>query len=134
MQAPVEVTPISVQNFVALGLKGSKINRIAVADLASGTWYVQDLRQPVGGRVSPILGPQVAVYPLGRYVYAYSARAHRWDVVELPENMQATPAIGPDGAATIQGGGNIFLFSVLTGKWDHIDVRAILDGKEAEKK
>jgi hypothetical protein len=134
MQAPVEVTPISVQNFVALGLKGSKINRIAVADLASGTWYVQDLRQPVGGRVSPILGPQVAVYPLGRYVYAYSARAHRWDVVELPENVQATPAIGPDGAATIQAGGHIFLFSVLTGKWDHIDVRAILDSKEAEKK
>ncbi len=131
--APVEVTPLSDQNLLALGLKGSKINRIAVADLASGTWYAQDLRQPVEGRVAPILGPGVAVYPLGRYVYAYSAWAHRWDVAELPEGVQATPAIDPDGA-TIRGRGHIFLFSALTGKWEHIDVRAILDAGAAEKK
>ena len=82
---PVEVTPISGQDILALGLNGSKITRIAVADLASGTWHPQDLRQPAEGRVSPIVGPGVAVYTLGRYVYAYSATAHRWDVAELPE-------------------------------------------------
>jgi hypothetical protein len=130
---PVEAKPLGGQNILALELNGSKITRIAVAEFSTGHWYAQDLRQPVKGPVSPILSPGVAVYTLGRYVYAFSAHAHRWDVLELPEGSQAKPEVGID-RVTIQGRGHIDLFPVKTGKWDHIDARAILDGTAVEKK
>ena len=93
-KAPVEVTPIAGANVLALGLKGSKITRIAVADLESGTWYAQDLRQPFEGRVSPILGPLVAVYPLGRYVYAYSAGPTAGTSSSCPKACKPRPRSG----------------------------------------
>jgi hypothetical protein len=130
--ARLQVTPIYGQDLMALGVKGPKITRIAVADNASG-WHVQDLRQPVGGRVMPIVAQGVAVYSVGRNVYAYSAEAHRWDVAELPEGLQATPVVGPN-TATIEGRGHIYTFAAKTGKWEHIDIRAILDVARVERK
>jgi hypothetical protein len=124
--APVEVSPVVGPSLMALSLKGSKITRIAVADLPSGTWHTQDLRQPVEGQASPIVGPGVALYILGRHAYAYSAPAHRWDVAELPEGLRAAPALSNEGV-TLQGRGHIYLFSLASGKWEHIDLRAILD-------
>jgi hypothetical protein len=131
--APLRVTPIIGQDIVALGLRGSKITRIAVADTDTGTWYPQDLRKPVDGRAMPIIAPGLAVYSLGREVYAYSGVAHRWDVVELPEGMPVGPVVGMNGA-TIESHGHIYTFVLKTGKWDHIDVRAILDVVKGEKK
>jgi hypothetical protein len=130
---PVAVSPVVGPGIMALNLSGSKITRIAIADLASGTWHAQDLRQPAQGHASPIVGPEIALYILGRYAYAYSARAHRWDVAELPEGLRATPSFSNDGA-TIQGRGHIYLFSLATGTWEHIDLRAILDAANEPKK
>ncbi len=131
--APLEVSPILGQNLVALAFEGPKITRIAVADLASGTWHPQDLREPVEGHVRPVVAPGLAVYNLGRYVYAYSAEAQRWGVAELPEGLRAGPLVGPNGA-TIEGHGQIYTFIPRTGQWEHIDVRALLDVAGAEKK
>ncbi len=131
--APLHVTPIIGSDIVALGLKGSKVTRIAVADTDTGTWYPQDLRKPLDGRVMPIIAPGIAVYTIGRDVYAYSGAAHRWDVVELPEGMPVGPVVGMNGA-TIESHGHIYSFVPKTGKWDHIDVRAILDVVKGEKK
>ncbi len=129
---PVEVTPVAGQALLALALSGPKITRIAVADLVSGTWHPQDLRQPAAGNVSPIVGPGVAIYTVGRYAYGYSVHAHRWDVAELPAGLPAVPVVERDGA-TVQGRGHIYLFSARTGKWEHIDIRAILDVAGAEE-
>ena len=132
-EAPLEVNTILDQNLVALMLKGPKVTRIAVADTASCTWHSQELRQPVDGRVVPIVGPGVAVYNLGRDVYAYGAEAQRWDVALLPDGMRFTPVVGT-GFATIESDGHIYTFSGKTGKWKHVDVRAVLDGVGAEKR
>jgi hypothetical protein len=131
--APLQVTPIMGPDIVALGLKGPKIDRIAVADTARGTWSVQALREPFGGQAMPIIAPGMAVYTIGRSVYAYSAAAHRWDVVDLLEGIPAVPVVGSDGAS-IESHGHIYSFAPKTGKWEHIDVRAILDVAGAEKK
>jgi hypothetical protein len=131
--APLRVTPIYGSDVVAFNLKGPKITRIAVADTANGTWYPQDLRKPFGGQATPIIAPGLAVYSVGRDVYAYSAQAHRWDVVELPEGIPAGPVVGA-GGATIESHGHIYTFVPKTGKWEHIDVRAILDVVKGEKK
>jgi hypothetical protein len=131
--APVEVSPLVGPDLLALNLSGSKITRIAVTDFTSGTWHVQDLRQPVEGRASPVVGAGVALYTLGRYAYAYSARFNRWDVAELPEGVRATPSVTIEGV-TIQGGGHLYLFSIATGKWEHIDLRSILDAAGEPRK
>ena len=116
------------------GLKGPKITRIAVADTASATWYRQDLRKPFEGQATPMMGASgLAVYTLGRFVYAFSPEAHRWDVVELPEGIPAVPIIGPFGV-TIERRGHIYNFVTKTGKWEHLDVRAILDIATAGEK
>ncbi len=86
--APIEVTPVLGPDLVALALEGPRITRIAVADLAGGAWHPQELREPVEGPVRPVVAAGLAVYNLGRYVYAYSAVAHHWDVADLPEDLR----------------------------------------------
>jgi hypothetical protein len=130
---PVQVTFLAGPDLVGFAFSGPKITRIAVAEVASGTWHPQDLRQPFHGQASPTLGPGLAVYFLDHYAYAYSARAHRWDVVEMPEPAPAAPTLGFEGI-TLQGRGHLYSFSAETGKWDHLDLRAILDAAGAEKK
>jgi hypothetical protein len=75
----------------------------------------------------------VVVYNLGRDVYAYGAEAQCWDVAELPEGARALPYVA-SGTATIDSQGHIYTFTAKSGKWEHIDVRAILDVGRAEKK
>lgn len=130
---PLEVTPILSENLAALMLKGPRVTRIAVADTASGTWHSQGLRKPFEGQAVPIVESGVIVYKLGRDVYAYGVEAQRWDVVELPEGALAMPTVGP-GTITIESHGHIYTFAGKTGKWDHVDVRAILGVVGAEKK
>ncbi len=131
--APLEVTPIVGRNVVALGFKGSKITRIAALDPDTGILYSQDLKEPMKGQAMPIVGPGVAVYALGRHIYAYSALAHRWDVADLPEGLIGVPIVGPDGAS-IEGRGHIFTFLPKIGKWEHIDVRAIHELAGSERR
>ena len=130
--APLEVTPIVAQNLVALMLNGPKVTRIAVADLVSGTWHSQDLRKPIDGRAVPIIAADVVVYTLGRDVYAYGAAAHRWDVAELPEGTQAVPSVG-SGTATIEEMDISIRLRERQVSGDHVDVRALLDGKAGQK-
>jgi hypothetical protein len=130
--ASLEVTPIVVGNLVALMLKGPKITRIAVGNASSGTWRSQDLREPTDGEAVPIVAPGVAVYAIGRNIYAYGAESDRWDVAELPEGLRAVPIVSP-GSVTIESDGHIYAFSTKTGKWNHTDVRAILNGGDGRK-
>jgi hypothetical protein len=132
-EAPLEVTPILGVNIVALMIKGSKVTRLAVGDTASGTWHPQDLRKPIDGQVTPIVGQTIVVYTVGQDVYAYGAESQRWDLAEIPEGVPATPTVAAD-SATIESNGHIYMFSGKTGKWNHIDVRTILDATGAEKK
>jgi hypothetical protein len=129
--APLVVTPIQSAELMALAFKGPKITRIAVADNETG-WHVQELRQPAEGHVMPTVGQGIAVYNVGRHVYAFGAEAHRWDVAELPKGLQATPTVGPN-SASIEGQGHIYTFTAKTGKWEHIDVRKILETTGAQK-
>jgi hypothetical protein len=131
--APIDVAPVIGPDLVALAIEGSKIHRVAVADLATGTWHPQELRDPVDGRVRPIVAPGLAVYNLGRYAYAYSGAARRWGVVELPEDLRGGAVVGP-GGATIEGHGQIYTFLPKSGQWEHLDVRAILGVDAAERK
>ena len=94
--APLEVTPITVGDLVALMLKGPKITRIAVCNTSSGTWRSQDLREPTDGEAVPIVAPGVAVYAIGRNIYAYGAESDRW---VSPSSRQASEPCRPSHPA-----------------------------------
>ncbi len=131
----LQVTPIWGPDSAALMLQGSKITRIAAANGLNGTWHTQELREPVQGQAMPITGPGVVAYGLGRYIYAFSTAAERWDVLELPKGSRAAPIIGAN-SVTAEIPGHIYTFNGQTGKWGHLDYRALLDkvaGKETDE-
>ena len=129
---PLTVTPVFGQNLVALAFNGQKVTKIAVADAVRGRWHAQVLSTPIEGRAVPIVTAGVAVYALGREVYAFSAEAQRWDVARLPEGIRALPSVSPE-TATIESDGHIYTFAGKNGKWSHVDVRALLEGSAAKK-
>ncbi len=121
----LRVTPIWGPTNAALMLRGPKITRIAAANGLNGTWHTQDLSEPVKGEAVPIVGPGVVAYGLGRYIYAYSTAAERWDVLELPKGTRAAP-IAAANSVTVEIPGHIYTFNGQTAKWDHVDYRALL--------
>jgi RNA polymerase sigma factor (sigma-70 family) len=127
----LKVVPIVSQGLAALYLKGPKITRIATFSVLDGTWYPQDLREPVD-QAMPIVGASLAAYGIGRRIYAFSPVAKRWDVLELPEGAVATPVLGTD-AITCEHNGHLYVFSVKTGEWEDIDTRAVPDDQDGER-
>ena len=110
----LEVQPIAAPTMAALQLKGPKINQIAVFNAKDGSWYPQDLREPVDKAIPLIGNYNMAAYGLGRRVYAFSPMAKRWDILELPEGVVAKPVMG---ASTImcENKGHLYVFSFFTG-------------------
>ncbi len=69
---------------VAPHFQGSPLTQLTVFDLKHFRWSVQDLIEPRDeGRANPMAQGDVAIYVLGRNIYAYSAEAGRWDVLNL---------------------------------------------------
>jgi len=128
------VTPMFTQRqgILALNIRGPKISRIAAFTLAVGqqgeirdSWYPQELREPVD-QADVTLAFKTAAYVLGRHVYAFSAFANRWDVLELPAGSQAQLS-DSQTEFKVEHGGHLYTFNALSGKWDDFDLNAILD-------
>lgn len=130
-EPPLVVTPIIGPGVVALLVSGPKITRIAAARNIEGPWHTQDLREPVEGKASPMVFPNMAAYFLGRYVYAFSPEKERWDVLKLPEGVSGSPNMGI-GSVVVRGGGHIYTFTASTGKWDDLDINAILNADDED--
>lgn len=122
--APLSVTPISNGIVTALELKGPKLSRLAVYSQAD--WHPIDLREPVSKKASPVVHAEAAAYTLGRFVYAFSARAGRWDVLELPEGTSPSPSVQSD-SITVDQGGTIHTFDYQTGLWTSINLAELLE-------
>ena len=76
------VTPVVVgstnKELVALGVKGSKITRVALFNLKSGKWTPLDLDEPVNGAVWPMsFGPDTVAYEVGDFLYLYNPEEGR---------------------------------------------------------
>jgi RNA polymerase sigma factor (sigma-70 family) len=130
-EAPHKIIPIFNQQVAALSILGPKVGRIAVFNYPDSSWHTQELREPVESAV-PVLGTQIVTYSLGRYVYAFSTQAKRWDVLELPEGAKPQ-AVVQTLTASVEHGGHIYDFDAKTGKWLDLDVRTLLDAPETTK-
>ena len=131
----LQVTPIIGPNLISLALDGPNLTRLYVFSLADWKWYPQDLREPVTGALSLIMGDSVAGYAQGRTIYAFSTEAKRWSILELPPEAPAQPGmkVGSD-STVVEYNGYVYEFSVKTGEWKHTDLRALIDAaiKSAE--
>jgi RNA polymerase sigma factor (sigma-70 family) len=136
------ITPISGPEALALHMLdqgGAKmVSRIAVYTLwgagnsRRGRWYPQELREPVD-QATPVIGQLSVAYVLDRYIYAFSTRANRWDVLELPvgSRPQLTES---ENQFKVELGSHIYSFNVLTGQWDDLDLNTILDPQRNQER
>ncbi len=120
--AKYKVVPIVSPGLALLHMKGQSIAQLAAFNLIDGNWHTQTLNELVD-EAKPLVGPGLAVYPIGRRLYAFSATAKRWDVLELPEGAVPIPALGP-AAITCEYEGRLHVFSAKTGTWEAISIEA----------
>ena len=124
----LHVTPIVGANLISLGLDGPKLTRLCVFSTADWKWYLQDLKEPVAGTLSPTLGDSVVGYAQGRTIYAFSTEAKRWSVFELPQEAPAQPAMSVSSdSILVEYDGHIYEFSGKSGEWKHTDLRTLID-------
>jgi RNA polymerase sigma factor (sigma-70 family) len=118
----MDVVPAASPGVVALMGIGDEIGQIATYTPYAGQWFPIDLKEPAKGRATPILGPNQAVYSIGRRVYAFSAQARAWDVLELPEGAKPVPIVYLS-RATVEHDDHLYIFSLRTGKWTDFDAK-----------
>jgi RNA polymerase sigma factor (sigma-70 family) len=110
------------KEFVALGGKGPKITRIAVFEARTWQWYPLDLWEPISGEIVPMVSNNMVVYNAGRHVYAFSAPARRWDVLELEQGAKVDPLVH-NQTTTVEHAGRRYFFLAKTGRWVEIDTK-----------
>jgi hypothetical protein len=142
-EGQIVVTPYIVADFAALLVnRAERLDRIAVFHIPTETWYPQELREPL---VNPSPGiiftdPRLleskfaAISSFGRYYYAFSAFAKRWDVVKIPGVATLQNARSASSAVSLRAGSWIHDFNYVSGKWESFDLRVIYDAIENEKK
>jgi RNA polymerase sigma factor (sigma-70 family) len=111
---------------------------LAVFDVGRGTWIVQHLLEPADSKwLAPYVQGNVAVYVIGRHVYAYSADAGCWATLSLEEplfsGMMPPPAMMPtpgisgsplymnDSMTAVSQHGRLHIFTAKTGRWETIN-------------
>lgn len=153
----LEVLPLfyrrSGNNFViALGLRGEKVQRLAVFDsgieirgdglgfgrnMISSTqaaWIVQDLSQPVK-EATPVVGRELDMlaYVLDNRIYTYRFSSGKWDVLELPEGARPEALEQGFNGLVLEYEGIIYSYNMPTGEWIKIDTRSTPDNGGSEE-
>ena len=113
------ISPIWSANVVALELKGPKITQTAAACRDADRWFVLDLREPVTGKINPVVASTGLVFRGGRYLYAFSGQTQRWDVAEMRPNADGnypSPVVSND-CVIVTEGDTVHIFNFETGLW-----------------
>jgi RNA polymerase sigma-70 factor (ECF subfamily) len=147
--APLDVSPIlSGNTMVTMSLMIRRkpgpnkpiIDKLHVFCFDDWKWYPLRLKEPITGDVIPLLGGKsVAAYSQGRYVYAFSHAAKKWETLELPPDVRAAtgnailnhPATAnvtvKMDSVVVEYDGHVHEFLDATGKWTHTDFRALIN-------
>jgi len=118
-----KVQPVGAPGVVALYPTGDEIRQLAAYVPQTGQWFPIDLKTPVKGQAVPVVVPTgLAVYGLGRHVYAFSAVARSWDVLELQEGASPRPIL-TGNRATVEYKDHLYIFNTKMGKWTDFDAK-----------
>jgi hypothetical protein len=102
---------------IAVAPTGPEITELAAYSESTRAWAVQPLKEPVKPPLSPSLGQDLAIYVVGRRVYAFSGMAGKWGVLELEEGARIAPTFGPR-VAMVEHKGVVHLFNAKFARWD----------------
>ena len=107
---------------VALMIEAPEITEIAAYSYAKERWAIQKLRESIDGTVLPQVFEGMAIYSMGRLVYAFSDITGTWDVLEMRDKSPA--AIHQTNAHdrvspryTLLQGDFLHSFDLNSGKW-----------------
>jgi RNA polymerase sigma factor (sigma-70 family) len=120
-RAGTKVTPIASGSHILTWVKGGRIDQVAAISSKGGKWKTQDLATPASGELMPVLSNALAAYAVGGQVYAYSAEADRWDVLDLGPGKSASPVVGAS-TILVEDGDRLSVFGAKTGKWETTDI------------
>ncbi len=120
------------QPLVPCHFDGAEITQVAILDLGRGAWTIQNLDEPLKGRIAPRIKGKLAVYTAGKHVYAYSGEAGRWDTLTLEEplfptnntgGMDWSPLSLQEQLVAVSQHGRLHVFTAKEGKWKAINPR-----------
>jgi RNA polymerase sigma factor (sigma-70 family) len=114
----VTATPLLTGDLLAPHFQGESIPQLAVFSAKHGHWTIHGLDEPAQGQALPLVSNSLVAYAIGPRVYAYSAEADKWDVLELKEPAQ--PSVDPF-RVFVESGGKLAVFSLKTGTWSVFD-------------
>ncbi len=97
-------------------MRGETISEIAAYSALTDHWAIQRLLKPVKEGISPVLGPDCALFQEGNNFYAFSAQKGAWGVLSLPDGEKPRAQHTP-GEITVQQGDQVFVFPVKHAKW-----------------
>jgi hypothetical protein len=111
------IRPIAAGYFIAIRPKGSRVSQLTAYSEQAKGWVSVDLKEPISGEMVPIVSNTIAVYFDGHRLYAFSALASRWGVLDLPEGTKERPIVG-NRVATITYKDHVAVFNAKFGRWD----------------
>ncbi len=110
--------------------RGSGFTQLAILDLERSSWAVQNLLEPSEEPVFPDFQGKLAMYVVGRHVYAYSSEAGRWGTLELEERLlparsirrlDGSPLWAQEGMFAVSQHGHLHIFNAKLGRWQSIN-------------
>ncbi|WP_459554782.1 hypothetical protein [Lacunimicrobium album] len=103
--------------------------RVQAYSLTTGRWASIDLEEGDVSDVFPTTDGKVVVFRVKRWVYGFSAKAGRWDKIQISNELLATddggskriavPMLG-NGTVAIKSGRVICAFCAEHAKWDRL--------------
>ncbi len=110
--------------------RGSGFTQLAILDFERSSWTVQNLLEPSDEPLMPSVQEKLAMYVVGRHVYAYSSDAGRWGTLELEERLlparavhrsDHSPVWTQEGMFAVSQHGHLHIFNAKLGRWQSIN-------------
>ena len=119
----ITMTPIGGSGVVSFMPMGEQVRQLAAFVPQAGRWFTIDLKVPAKGRAVPIISQSLMTSTVDNFVYAFSAPARRWDVLELEDGAKPQ-AVVSSSRVTVEHGDHLYIFNVRTGTWSDFDAKA----------
>ncbi len=121
------LTAIASNEIVALAQDGPDVKELAVFESFQGEWKTHPLPEPAKHAVSPHILNDVAVFAVGKHLYAYRGKGMYWSARDLPSDDPPVVQVVPN-AFLVQQGKTLYVYSTINGTWsDGADVEPAVE-------
>lgn len=111
-----KLTAVASGEILALSQDGPDVKEIAVFEPTQGEWKTHPLPEPAKHAVSAHVLNDVAIFVVGKHVYAYRGKGLYWSTLSLPAEGLPVVMEVPN-AFLVQQGTKLYVYSTLNGTW-----------------